>query len=299
MSTLTNGKETLVLPAGQVLSIASPSGSSGLAVRLSRVPGGGDAQSVTAIAGSNLTFGAYAATERFEITCDAGTLTLTMAETTFINMEGLTLPANLNAIRGANVNPARVSGWTAFSGTISDTPSQCYTDYRELHTNDSSQILGFGVFPFADSGASINTMMAYQGIISLASGSTLLTRDGNAVAGAHPGWFKVVMDDGSTRDTGSRIAPVWSDLQLNGTGGAGSSTEETFNFLASTGSKARSLIRMEGTSAGWVNLFEIDGDYEPIVTWEPSITPQTDAPTKGLRIKVGSDVYNIPAYVVS
>jgi len=79
MSTLTNGKETLILPAGQVLSIASPSGSTGLAVRLSRLPGGGNAQSVTAIAGSALTFGAYAAAERFEITCTTGTLTLAIA----------------------------------------------------------------------------------------------------------------------------------------------------------------------------------------------------------------------------
>ena len=79
MSTLTNGKETLALPAGQVLTITSPSGSSGLAVLLHRSPGGGSAQSVTAIAGADLTFGPYAALERFEIICTTGTLTLTIA----------------------------------------------------------------------------------------------------------------------------------------------------------------------------------------------------------------------------
>jgi len=54
-----NNKETLFLPAGQILTLANPSGSAGLAVRLSRVPGGGDSQSVTALAGSDVTFGPY------------------------------------------------------------------------------------------------------------------------------------------------------------------------------------------------------------------------------------------------
>ncbi|MCK5605390.1 hypothetical protein KAR91_26095 [Candidatus Pacearchaeota archaeon] len=82
MSTLTNSKTTLSLPAGQALTIASPSGSSGLAVLLPRLPGGGANQSVTQIAGSNLIFGPYAQPERFEITCTTGTLTLTIATAT-------------------------------------------------------------------------------------------------------------------------------------------------------------------------------------------------------------------------
>jgi hypothetical protein len=46
---------------------------------MAKLPGGGDAQSVTAIAGANLTFGPYAQTERFEIICTAGTLTYATA----------------------------------------------------------------------------------------------------------------------------------------------------------------------------------------------------------------------------
>jgi hypothetical protein len=46
---------------------------------MAKLPGGGDAQSITAIAGANLTFGPYAATERFEIICTAGTLTIATA----------------------------------------------------------------------------------------------------------------------------------------------------------------------------------------------------------------------------
>jgi len=73
-----NEQQTLNLPAGQVLTIAAPPGSAGTAIRLSRLPGGGDAQSVTAIAGADLTFGSYALPERFKIICTAGTITISM-----------------------------------------------------------------------------------------------------------------------------------------------------------------------------------------------------------------------------
>ena len=79
MNLSANEKTTLFLPAGQVLSVVAASGASGSAIRMAKLPGGGDAQSVTAIAGANLTFGPYAQTERFEIICTAGTLTIATA----------------------------------------------------------------------------------------------------------------------------------------------------------------------------------------------------------------------------
>ena len=62
-----NEKTTLHLSAGQVLTITAAAGVTGSVVRLPLLPGGGDAQSVTAIAGTSLTFGPYTDTERFEI----------------------------------------------------------------------------------------------------------------------------------------------------------------------------------------------------------------------------------------
>ena len=79
MNLSANEQQTLFLPAGQVLSVVAASGASGSAIRMAKLPGGGDAQSITAIAGANLTFGPYAATERFEIICTAGTLTIATA----------------------------------------------------------------------------------------------------------------------------------------------------------------------------------------------------------------------------
>lgn len=79
MNLSANEKTTLFLPAGQVLSVVAASGASGSAIRMAKLPGGGDAQSVTAIAGADLSFGPYAQTERFEIICTAGTLTIATA----------------------------------------------------------------------------------------------------------------------------------------------------------------------------------------------------------------------------
>ncbi len=75
-----NEQQTLFLPAGQVLSVVAASGASGSAIRMAKLPGGGDAQSVTAITtGATFKFGPYADTERFNIICTAGSLTISQA----------------------------------------------------------------------------------------------------------------------------------------------------------------------------------------------------------------------------
>ncbi len=92
-----NEKQTLHLPAGQVLSIAAASGASGSAIRLAKMPGGGDAQSVTAITtGATFTFGPYAETERFEVICTTGVLTIT-TEAKELDNDG-TLAANSDSL---------------------------------------------------------------------------------------------------------------------------------------------------------------------------------------------------------
>jgi len=209
-----------------------------------------------------------------------------------INFSDITLPASSNVIRGANVNPTRVSGWTSFTG-IQATGFQ-YSDYRELHTGGDAAIVGFGSFPFADDGATIDTMMAYQGICEIDSGATLATRGGDPTKGVHPGWFKVLMAEGSVYETGGRVAPVWSDVQLNGVGAV--DDEETFNFLVTSGgSKLRSVSKLESV-AGWVNYFELDSEMEPVI----AVTGYNDtsgAGDKGLHVKVGAAEYIIPMYL--
>ena len=127
-----NNKETLFLPAGQILTLANPSGSAGLAVRLSRVPGGGDSQSVTALAGSDVTFGPWSAPERFDVSCTTGTVTATMASvdpaTISYDDEAAALlalklnksqadPTILQIAEKTPVNGVAASGVVTFTGT--------------------------------------------------------------------------------------------------------------------------------------------------------------------------------------
>lgn len=100
--------ETYILPAGEVLTVAAPPGTTGLAVRLSRTPGGGDAQSVTPIDGANLTFGPYAQTERFKISVTTGSVTVTIAKEDPL------------ALQNATVDNTIIGATTAAAGTFTD-----------------------------------------------------------------------------------------------------------------------------------------------------------------------------------
>jgi len=91
---------------------------------------------------------------------------------------GVTLPANSNVIRGIDIVPTRVSGWTAFTGLVGATPAQVYTDYRELHTEGVAEVLGAGQFVFMDSGASCKSLFAEQNIAEVDAGATVLTAAG-------------------------------------------------------------------------------------------------------------------------
>lgn len=73
-----NDQTTVYLPAGQVLTVTAASGVTGSAIRMALQPGGAD-QSVTPIAGANLTFGPYVGTERFRILCSVGAVTIAAA----------------------------------------------------------------------------------------------------------------------------------------------------------------------------------------------------------------------------
>ncbi len=72
-------QDYVLLPAGQTLSVAAPSGTTGSVTRLARTPGGGAAQSVTAVSSADLIFGPYVLPQRFKIICTAGTITTTVA----------------------------------------------------------------------------------------------------------------------------------------------------------------------------------------------------------------------------
>jgi hypothetical protein len=115
-----NESQTISLAAGQVLTVTAPPGATGSVVRLSRLPGGGNAQSITAINGADLSFGAYADVERFEIICTAGELTFTCAtpDPSLVQMDAeaaVALALKMDKVTATAENDFIVSGATPFA----------------------------------------------------------------------------------------------------------------------------------------------------------------------------------------
>jgi len=74
--TITAGNQySTLLPAGRILTVAAPPGTTGSVIRLARLPGGGAVQSTTTVEAVNLIFGPYEQSERFTVACSAGTIT--------------------------------------------------------------------------------------------------------------------------------------------------------------------------------------------------------------------------------
>lgn len=129
-----NDSQTMLLPAGQVLTITAPSGSAGSVVRLPRLPGGGNSQSTTAIAGANLTFGPYAKPERFNIICTAGTVTPTADTVAPVNSasEGaIHVKTNGNDVDGIGTEASPFASLTKAFATVTTSRKRVTIDAGE------------------------------------------------------------------------------------------------------------------------------------------------------------------------
>ena len=210
-----------------------------------------------------------------------------------INFSSMTLPDSTNVIRGASVNPTRASGWISFSGTVGATPAQVYTDYRELHTTGVAEVLGAGLFPFMDSGASCASMFALQAICEADSGSTVLTASGAPAVGIFPLYAKCLIN-GATFNSGGVAAAAFLSFQANVTDVSARDTSMINMEVASGG--IQNVIKFQVTAAaGATNLFNFTDDADPVI----AVTGYNDtsgAADKGLHILVGSTEYIIPAY---
>jgi len=157
-----------------------------------------------------------------------------------INLEGLTLAADKNAIRGASVNPTRASGWISFSGTVGATPAQVYTDYRNLTTTGVAEVLGIGSFPMMATGSSCASMFALQAICQVDSGSTVATAAGAPAVGIFPIFAKCLID-GATFHASGVAAAAFLSFQAN---------------VTDVSARDTSMINMEVASGGINSIFK-------------------------------------------
>ena len=215
-----------------------------------------------------------------------------------INLEGTTLAGNTNAIRGANVNPTRASGWISFSGTVGATPAQVYTDYRELHTTGVAEVLGFGSFPYMDSGSLCASMYGGQDIAFVSAGATVLTAGGAASVGVFARWAKLAIDTGATFASGAVAATMFLSVQDN-IGSLGASDISVFNIENASGLH-KSMLHLTNTAQGFTNLLWLPDDGLPAsLTNANDLNDISATPNAGwIKVLVGSTVRYIPLYAL-
>lgn len=213
----------------------------------------------------------------------------------FISFEGATLASNCNAIRGASVNPTRTSGWISFSGTVSATPAQVYTDFRQLTTTGVAEVLGIGTFPTMATGASCKSAFGVQSICQVDSGATVTSAAGAQGTGIYPIYGKTLID-GATVNSGAQIAAAWLSVQANVTDISGRASAILHMEVAS--GALRDLIYVNATGGVLSTYFlNLSAATSPALSWGADNQPNAAAADLGLRCLVGATEYWIPLYV--
>ena len=210
--------------------------------------------------------------------------------TAVLDFSSMTLAEGARVLRGSSLDFEAVTGWMSFSGNT--TTGFRYATYFQPETDGDAKILGHGMFPFIKSGGASDRMQALSTVMSVEG--TLESRGGDATAGAHNVWAKFGADlSSATIESGARIAPIWSDIQINNGDVSG---EEVFGMLISAGgSGIRSLFRWEGT-ANATYLIETENDTGNgfMAAQGDYAACQSNQQSANLTVKIGSNVYGIP-----
>jgi hypothetical protein len=214
-----------------------------------------------------------------------------------INMSGITLAANTNAIRGASVNPTRTTGWISFSGTVGATPAQVYTDFRNLTTTGVAEVLGIGSFPTMASGASCASMFAAQNICEVDAGATVLTAGGVPAVGIFATFSKLLLN-GETFNSGGVASALFLSVVSNVTD-VSSADVSAINVENGSG-VTKSLLHLTNTANGFTNLLWLPDDGKPASLTNGNILNdiQSTANAGWIKVLVGSTVRYIPLYAL-
>jgi len=212
----------------------------------------------------------------------------------FIDFSSVTIAAGANVLRGVGLDIEDVTGYLCFEGNT--TTGFRYASYWQQSTDGDAKLLGLGVFPQIISGGSSDRMQALSSVMSVETGGTLDTRGGDATAGAHNVWAKFGMDlSNATFTTGARVAPLWSDIQINN---GDVSSEEVFQILCSAGGSApRACIRQEGVPVYFLETDTALGTRMLASTGYESTN--TNAQAGFLKVNLNGTVYGIPLMTAS
>lgn len=135
-------------------------------------------------------------------------------------------------------------------------------------------------------------MMAFLGTVGGSQAARLKTLGGDSTAGMYACWLKVGANTNCVVDSGSRVAPLWLDSQMN----CVCSGEEYACFITCGGSKVDAVFGFETTSSGWTYLFSWDEtsyDQDPISS---SLVDATKNSAGTIKIELNSTTFYIPYY---
>lgn len=215
-----------------------------------------------------------------------------------IDFSNSTLQDSCNVIRGASVNPTRASGWISFSGTVSTSPAAVYSDYRELHTTSTAEVLGIGSFPYMDSGASCKSLYGCQFIAYVSTGATVAAATG-AADGIFALYGKTVIDSATVNASGV-MAAAFLSFQANVTDVSALDSSMVNMEIASGG--IRSVFKVQDSASGGATyLFDFTDDLgKPCsLTNGTDLADIKDTANAGwIKVRIGSTVRYIPLYAV-
>jgi hypothetical protein len=172
-----------------------------------------------------------------------------------------------------------------------------YSDYRELHTAGTDEVLGIGSFPFMDSGASCKSMFAAQFICEVDAGAVVTTAAAAEGVGIFPLFAKCLINE-ATVNSGAVMAAIWASVQANVTDISGRRSDIMHMEVASGAIASVFYLKCSG-GAGAANLFEFADDLgAPVSLTNGSILNDIKdvANTGWIRVKVGSTTKYIALY---
>jgi len=230
-----------------------------------------------------------------------GDLDFSGANTTHaINFDAATLSKTLIGA-GSYSSPMDQSCTTGLAGfTSTSDDADCWRYSAGLYikgTGSGTKVLGLGLQSEYNGLVGADRLFGMNSIAYLGGGgeaAKLLTLGGDGTAGMYAGWFKVTAPVAAVVDSGSRVAALWIDNQMN----CVCSGEEYSVFLTTGGSKPDAVFGLETTSSGWSQLFYFDETMaaaEPFVATGCSVTVAT---VPYLKVLVNATQYGIPLIAI-
>lgn len=185
----------------------------------------------------------------------------------FLNFDSVTLDKTIIGVSSYSspIDQSCTTGLVGFASTSDDADSWRYSAGLYIKgTGSGTKVMGLGLQSEYNGTDGADRLFGMSSIAYLGGGgeaARLLTNPD--IGGMYAGWFKVTAPVAGVVDSGSRVAALWVDNQMN----CVCNGEEYAFFITCGGSKVDAVFGFETTSSGWTHLFSFDEtayDQDPV-----------------------------------